>query len=82
MLVIDRLAAGSAAARRGAAQAGLTHVFRNGHVNARNRLQQTLRTGDRISRKTVPRRHRERRRQPEAIQGAAPVERRPLDRCA
>lgn len=49
MLVIDQLKLLAAPAPDEALRKRLTHVFRNGHVNARNRLQQTLKDWDRIS---------------------------------
>ncbi len=51
MMVIDQLKRLAAPAPDEALRKRLTHVFRNGHVNARNRLQQTLKDWDRISRK-------------------------------
>ena len=51
MRVIDQLKLLAAPAPDEALRKRLTHVFRNGHVNARNRLQQTLKDWDRISRK-------------------------------
>ena len=54
MMVIDQLKLRAAPAPDEALRKRLTHVFRNGHVNARNRLQQTLKDWDRISKKTRP----------------------------
>lgn len=51
MMVIDQLKLLAAPAPDEALRKRLTHVFRNGHVNARNRLQQTLKDWDRISKK-------------------------------
>ena len=51
MLVIDRLKLLAAPPPDEALRKRLTHVFRNGHVNARNRLQQTLKDWDRIGKK-------------------------------
>jgi ankyrin repeat protein len=52
MMVIDQLKLLAAPTPDEALRKRLTHVFRNGHVNARNRLQQTLKDWDRISKKT------------------------------
>ena len=51
MMVIDQLKLLAAPAPDEALRKRLTHVFRNGHVNARNRLQQTLKDWDRIGKK-------------------------------
>ena len=51
MMVIDQLKLLAAPPPGEALRKRLTHVFRNGHVNARNRLQQTLKDWDRIGKK-------------------------------
>ena len=51
MLEIDQLKRLAAPAPDEALRKRLTHVFRNGHPNSRNRLQQTFKDWDRISRK-------------------------------
>ena len=51
MLVIDQLKRLAAPAPDEVLRKRLTHVFRNGHPNSRNRLQQTFKDWDRISRK-------------------------------
>jgi len=51
MMVIDQLKLLAAPAPDETLRKRLTHVFRNGHVNARNRLQQTLKDWDRIGKK-------------------------------
>jgi ankyrin repeat protein len=51
MLVIDQLKLLAAPAPDEALRKRLTHVFRAGHPNSRNRLQQTFKDWDRISRK-------------------------------
>jgi hypothetical protein len=49
MLVIDQLKLLAAPAPDEAMRKRLTHVFRNGHPNSKNRLQQTFKDWDRIS---------------------------------
>ena len=49
MLVIDRLKATGAPPPDEALQKRLTHAFASSHTNAKNRLQQTLRDWQRIS---------------------------------
>lgn len=51
MMVIDRLKSLAAPPPGEALRKRLTHVFRNGHPNSRNRLQQTLKDWDRIGKK-------------------------------
>lgn len=51
MLVIDHLKAAGAPAPTTALRAQLTHTFSTAHTNAKNRLQQTLRDWDRLSKK-------------------------------
>jgi uncharacterized protein len=50
MLLIDRLKALGAPLPDEALKTALLHTFRDGHTNARNRLQQTLRDWERIAR--------------------------------